>query len=1029
MKSDLKTVNTARLVNAAHSKIIVNAARSMSRLSKTAHSTVKRPIQKNIAFKNSNVNQRVNIVRSKKTVNTARPKAVVNAVKGNLVNVVKASACWVWKPKNKVIEHVSKHNSASITLILMYKTDPSYEVAPLIVFRCVVILGLLQVILSRTSKEEVKEETEEETEEEEEEGNPKHFDTFPTMKELRLEERRKLANLKKNYNFIKRVRGLNVFIGNFTYECDFMVLEDTTSVIDHFLGLVYDRVRDEKEVESKEEVKEETEEETEEEEEEGNPKHFDTFPTMKELRLVYYKEEGTVVFERDKEKIVFKMPNKMDMFKHIDFADIRTDRIPPFIIESGERKTRKGQNRIKTGQKGEAWRSPAIIMANPLPNHGMNLPDDEQIQLEFVPALHGFTPAMLNIPNNNNGWIEEEPEKDLEMEEEEEEDPEMEEEEEEMDLEDEMDDPEIIYPYEIEEDELPPPPANSDTPSDSELEVEAEDEDEVEDEATVGTITRASYSIPPFSCTVYMGSGSSRKVLAPGPIGNNVDMLQRKVKGLAEQMRSEVREHYKLKQSVSTLEDQMRGLMLEDKEERKRLQKKLRATQQEKEQMEQALRQVIDWIREKIMPPKAMSQAAIERLITQRVNAALEAERASRANEGEQAGRTNERGEGINENETGGQDRAPPTRECTFSSFMKCNPTPFHGKEGAIELCRWFEKSEMVFSISDCAEKNKVKFAAATLQGRALTWWNSQVATLGLNVEIGKSWDDMKKMMLEEFCPDEEVQRIEDELRSLKLRDTNIAAYTQRFHELVLLCPESVPTEKKKVKAYIKGLPENIKGETTSSRPVNMNEVVRMAHTLMEQKIQAKAERVAEGNKRKWENPQGAEQVGYQGRKPLCNTCKSHHHGNCGPTCYNCESSSHLAKDCKRKPTLVCYECGEKGHTRNHCKKKKNPQGEEARGRAYKGFIRPSSSPWGAPVLFVKKEDGSFRMCIDYRELNKLTFKNRYPLPRIDDLFDQLQGSSVYLKIDLRTGYHQLRIREEDIPITAFRTRYGHYEF
>ncbi|GKD42407.1 putative reverse transcriptase domain-containing protein, partial [Tanacetum coccineum] len=102
---------------------------------------------------------------------------------------------------------------------------------------------------------------------------------------------------------------------------------------------------------------------------------------------------------------------------------------------------------------------------------------------------------------------------------------------------------------------------------------------------------------------------------------------------------------------------------------------------------------------------------------------------------------------------------------------------------------------------------------------------------------------------------------------------------------------------------------------------------------------------------------------------------------------------------------------------------------EQLQEHSDKGFIRPSSSPWGAPVLFVKKKDGSFRMCIDYRELNKLTVKNRYPLPRIDDLFDQLQGSIIYSKIDLRLGYHQLRVREQDIPKTAFRTRYGHYEF
>ena len=94
-----------------------------------------------------------------------------------------------------------------------------------------------------------------------------------------------------------------------------------------------------------------------------------------------------------------------------------------------------------------------------------------------------------------------------------------------------------------------------------------------------------------------------------------------------------------------------------------------------------------------------------------------------------------------------------------------------------------------------------------------------------------------------------------------------------------------------------------------------------------------------------------------------------------------------------------------------------------------KGFIRPSTSPWGAPVLFAKKKDKTLRLCIDYRQLNRVTIKNRYPLPRINDLFDQLRGARVYSKIDLRTGYHQLRVRDTDIPKTAFRTRYGHYEF
>ncbi|GJW26405.1 putative reverse transcriptase domain-containing protein [Tanacetum coccineum] len=169
----------------------------------------------------------------------------------------------------------------------------------------------------------------------------------------------------------------------------------------------------------------------------------------------------------------------------------------------------------------------------------------------------------------------------------------------------------------------------------------------------------------------------------------------------------------------------------------------------------------------------------------------------------------------------------------------------------------------------------------------------------------------------------------------------------------------------------------------------------------------------------------------YGGPRPLCSKCNYHHDGPCAPKCHKCHRFGHLGRDCKNPPNVntganqrACFKCGAHGHFRQ-----RHHKTEQLKELSDKGFIRPSSSPWGAPVLFVKKKDGSFRMCIDYRELNKLTVKNRYPLPRIDDLFDQLQGSSVYSKIDLRSGYHQLRVREEDIPKTAFRTRYGHYEF
>ncbi|GKB91900.1 putative reverse transcriptase domain-containing protein, partial [Tanacetum coccineum] len=205
----------------------------------------------------------------------------------------------------------------------------------------------------------------------------------------------------------------------------------------------------------------------------------------------------------------------------------------------------------------------------------------------------------------------------------------------------------------------------------------------------------------------------------------------------------------------------------------------------------------------RIMPLKStpMTQAAIRRLIKENVDAAIAVERAR------------------------GQDAAPAARE-------------------------WFEKTESVFGISDCAESKKVRFAAATLQGPALTWWNSRIATMGLETVNRMPWTKMKQLMTAEFCPIEEIQCMEHELWNLMVKEYNIVAYTQRINEIALMCSRMVELERVKVDAYIRGLTDNIKGEVTSSKLANLNEAVRMAHKLMDQKSQARDERILEGKKR-----------------------------------------------------------------------------------------------------------------------------------------------------------------------------------
>ncbi|GJR56269.1 putative reverse transcriptase domain-containing protein, partial [Tanacetum coccineum] len=245
------------------------------------------------------------------------------------------------------------------------------------------------------------------------------------------------------------------------------------------------------------------------------------------------------------------------------------------------------------------------------------------------------------------------------------------------------------------------------------------------------------------------------------------------------------------------------------------------------------------------------------------------------------------------------------------------------GVEGAVELRRWFEKTESVFEISECAEGKKVKFVAAILEGPALTWWKTKVATMGLETVNQMPWIEMKQLITVEFFPIEEVQRMEHELWNLKVKEYDVVAYTQRFNELALMCPRMVEPERVKVDAYIRGLTDNIKGEVTYSKPVDLNEAVRMAQRNVRAMVTTPTD----------------------GRLPLCERCFTRYVRQCTIKCHKYGKVGHKARYYKEKsvatganaqPVWTCYDCGKQGHTRNRCPKKiKQEEVREVRGRTY----------------------------------------------------------------------------------------------
>ncbi|GKC70595.1 reverse transcriptase domain-containing protein [Tanacetum coccineum] len=259
-----------------------------------------------------------------------------------------------------------------------------------------------------------------------------------------------------------------------------------------------------------------------------------------------------------------------------------------------------------------------------------------------------------------------------------------------------------------------------------------------------------------------------------------------------------------------------------------------------------------------------------------------------------------------------------PARVCSYPNFMKCQPLNFKGTEGIVGLSQWIKKMESVFYISSCAIENQVKFATCTLLGAALTWWNGHVRTLGHDAAYAMTWGTFKKKLTDKYCLNGEIKKLEIELWNLKVRGNDVAAYTQRFQELALMCTKFLADETAKIDKYIGGLTDNIHGNVMSARPKTLDFAIELVNDLMDQKLRTYAEKQNDNKRKaddllrnhhqqqhhKKQNVARAYTAGpgekkvYTGDLPLCTKCNYHHTGQCAPKYGKCKRYGHATTDC-----------------------------------------------------------------------------------------------------------------------------------
>ncbi|GJT77902.1 putative reverse transcriptase domain-containing protein, partial [Tanacetum coccineum] len=264
----------------------------------------------------------------------------------------------------------------------------------------------------------------------------------------------------------------------------------------------------------------------------------------------------------------------------------------------------------------------------------------------------------------------------------------------------------------------------------------------------------------------------------------------------------------------------------------------------------------------------SVTNAQIQAMINEGVTAALAARDATR------------NGDDSHTSGTGARRPVQVARECTYPDFLKCQPLNFKGTEGVVGLTQWFEKMESVYSISNCTVACQVKFATCTLQGNALTWWNSHVKTTTPEAAHAMPWRTLKKMMTDKYCPRGEIKKLEFEMWNLKVKGTDVVTYSQRFQELALMCDRMFPEEIDQVEKYVGGLPDTIHGSVMATKPKTMQDAIEFATELME----------GNGDRRP-----------YGGPRPL------------NPLNVNTRANQR-----------ACFECGAQGHFKKDCPKLKN---------------------------------------------------------------------------------------------------------